>query len=63
MAHLSADASGKTLDDAINQVLEAEGDIDEAEAKRDKFVDRQKQGADEIALVRERAVASLFALH
>jgi DNA repair protein RAD50 len=63
MAHLSAGASGKTLDDAINQVLEAEGDIDEAEAKRDKLADRLKQGADEIALVRARAAVSLFAPH
>ena len=52
MAHLSGGAAGKTLDDVINEVLDAEGKLDEAETARDKLVERRKHAADEIALVR-----------
>ena len=51
MAHLSAGAAGKTLDDAISEVLDAEGKVDEAETARDKLIERQKHAAEEIALV------------
>jgi len=57
MAHLSGGAAGKTLDDVIAEVLDAEGKLDEAESARDKFVDRRKNAADEIVLVRSRARA------
>ena len=52
MAHLSGGAAVKTLDDAIREVLDAEGELDEAETSRDKLVERLKHAADELALVR-----------
>ena len=55
MAHLSS-AAGKSLDDAINEVLDAEGKLDEAETAREKLVDRRNRAADEIALVRSLRV-------
>ena len=63
MAHISERAAGKTLDAAINEVLDAEGKLDEAETARDKLVERRKQAADEIALVCALATLPCLLLH